>query len=164
MIPFNIDELLRVAEQIERNGGRFYRDAAEKAGDEASRKVLLALAAMEDAHLDTFSLMRKELGEKEKQPGTFDPMDEALHYIKAFAAGHIFDLTKDPCEVLKTCGDMVAILRAAIDLEKDSVVFYTGMKDAVPERLGRDKVDEIIAEEVKHMAMISDQLDEVLKH
>ena len=53
---------------------------------------------------------------------------------------------------------MEEILKAAITAEKDSIVFYLGMKKAVPERLGSDKVDEIIEEEMRHITMLSEQL------
>jgi len=55
------------------------------------------------------------------------------------------------------------IFRMAIGLEKDSIVFYLGMKDAVPERLGRSKIDRIIKEEMVHIAILSGKL-ETLRH
>jgi len=55
------------------------------------------------------------------------------------------------------------ILQTAIGLEKDSVVFYLGMKDAIPQRLGRSKIDGIIKEEMGHIATLSREL-ETLRH
>ena len=37
-------------------------------------------------------------------------------------------------------------------------MFYSGIRDMVPARLGRDKIDEIIREEVSHVAMLEKQL------
>lgn len=51
----------------------------------------------------------------------------------------------------------------AIGLEKDSIVFYLGMKEAVPQRSGRDKIEGIIKEEMRHMATLSREL-ETLRH
>ena len=161
MIPFSLDELLQVAEQIERNGARFYRAAAEEVQDEGSRKVLLDLAAMEDTHLVVFSQMREALTEKEKDPTAFDPYEEAELYLKAFAGGHVFDLKTDPCEVLKSCGDVVAILRVAIDLEKDSIVFYLAMKSRVPSESGKKKIDAIMMQEMGHVLDLKDKLDSI---
>ena len=39
---------MEMAEEIERNGARFYRQAAVNAPDEASKKMLLDLGAMEE--------------------------------------------------------------------------------------------------------------------
>ena len=43
---------------------------------------------------------------------------------------------------------MKQILKGAIEAEKDSIVFYLGMKNAVPENLGQDKIEAIIQEEM----------------
>ena len=51
------------------------------------------------------------------------------------------------------------ILRMAIGLEKDSIVFYLGMKAMVPERLGRGKIDEVITEEMGHVDSLSRELE-----
>ena len=69
--PFNADEVFEMAERIERNGGRFYRAAAEKFP--AVRELLLELAEMEDDHERTFANMRAELSTKETAQTVFDP-------------------------------------------------------------------------------------------
>ena len=49
-------------------------------------------------------------------------------------------------------------LRLAIGLEKDAVLFYLGMKDVVPENLGKGKVDFIIEEEKQHLVTLTAEL------
>jgi rubrerythrin len=46
----------------------------------------------------------------------------------------------------------------AMDMEKDSIVFYLGMKEMVPERLGKDRIDGIIKEEMGHLALLGKEL------
>jgi rubrerythrin len=53
---------------------------------------------------------------------------------------------------------MEKILKAAIEAEKDSIVFYLGMKNAVPEDLGRTRLDDIIKEEMNHVRLLSREL------
>ncbi len=53
---------------------------------------------------------------------------------------------------------MKAILKAAILAEKDAIVFYLGMKDLVPDTLGKDKLDEIIKQEPGHIRILSKEL------
>ena len=48
-------------------------------------------------------------------------------------------------------------------IKKDSIVFYLGMKDAIPQGLGRSKVDGIIKEEMRHITTLSREL-ETLRH
>ena len=64
-MPFNADEVFEMAEQIERNGARFYRTAAEKFPE--VNPLLLELAAMEDKHEKTFAAMRSELSGTEAE-------------------------------------------------------------------------------------------------
>ena len=56
---------------------------------------------------------------------------------------------------------LAEILTMAIGLEKDSIVFYIGIQRAVGERLGKEKIDDIIAEEVSHVALLSNELAKV---
>ena len=53
---------------------------------------------------------------------------------------------------------MEGILKAAIEAEKDSIVFYLGMKEAVPPELGHERLDGIIKEEMGHIRMLSNRL------
>ena len=40
---FNADEVFEMAEQMERNGAKFYRDAAETAADASNKEMLIGL-------------------------------------------------------------------------------------------------------------------------
>lgn len=149
---FNANEVFVMAEQMERNGARFYRNAAEKVSDEESRKFLNGLAAMEDQHEKTFIAMKAELTEKEKQETVFDPAGEGILYLHALADTRVFfkkeiDLTS-----------MEGILKSAIEAEKDSIIFYLGMKAAVPVHLGKDRLENIIQEEMGHVRLLSNKL------
>jgi len=162
-IHFNADEIFRMAEQIERNGRDFYARAANRTAESGPAQFLLGLAAMEAEHEKIFAGMRAGLSEQERKATVPDPDDQALAYLRAWADGHVFDLRSRPAEKLTGKEKVEDILRIAIGLEKDSIVFYLGMKDAVPERLGRSKIDPIIKEEMSHMSSLSRTL-ETLHH
>ena len=53
---------------------------------------------------------------------------------------------------------MPEIYGIAINAEKDSVVFYTALKELVSKPAGRDKVEEIIDEELGHLVLLKMQL------
>ena len=53
---------------------------------------------------------------------------------------------------------MEEILKEAILAEKDSIVFYLGMKELVPENFGKTKIDAIIKEEMAHINLLSSKL------
>jgi rubrerythrin len=156
-MPFNADEVFEMAEQIERNGARFYRAAAEKFPEVS--QMLLELAGMEDQHEKTFSAMRSELSGTEAEPLVFDPDDQAQLYLQAMADEHIFNIKSDPVSQLVNLDTPDEVLKMAMGLERDSIAFYTGLKESVSRRAGKDKVEAIIKEEINHIAILSQKMD-----
>ena len=149
---FNIDEILEIAEQIERNGARFYRDAAIKITNSDKKRLLVNLADMENDHEKIFKKMRNSLSEDEKIMTSFDPEDEASSYLKALADTRIFFEKEIDFSSIKE------ILKSAITAEKDSIVFYLGMKDVITDHIRKDKIDAIIREEMNHIKLLSKEL------
>ena len=156
-MPFNADEVFEMAERIERNGAKFYR-AAAKNFPEIS-EIFLDLADMEDKHLKTFAQMREELSDSESDPLVFDPYEEAQMYLQVMADGYVFDMNADLVEKLSGCKTPEDVLRMAIGIERDSIVFYVGLKESVSQRAGKDKIEAIIRQEVGHIAVLKKKLD-----
>jgi len=159
-MPFNADEVFEMAEQIERNGGKFYRAAAEKFP--AMSEVLLDLAAMEDEHLKTFTNMRAELSGTEVEEPVFDPDGQAQMYLRVMADGHVFDVKTDPAEKLANKDTPEEVLKMAIGLERDSIAFYVGLKEAVSRKAGKEKVEDIIKEEMGHIVTLNEKLQDLV--
>ena len=149
---FNADDVFEMAEQLERNGGKFYRTASDNTTDSENKEFLLSLAEMEDLHEKTFKAMRAELTEQDKASTVFDPEGEAALYLRALADTRVF------FEKEIDVSSMRNILKSAIEAEKDSIVFYLGMKEAVPESFGKGRLDNIIKEEMGHIKMLSKKL------
>lgn len=149
---FNADEIFEMAEQIERNGAKFYRDAAEGITDASHKKLLLDLAVMEDHHEKTFKSIRSSLTAEAKTDTIFDPQNETVLYLRALADTRVF------FEKEIDTASMSGILKAAIEAEKESIVFYLGMKDAVPDKMGKTRLDDIIKEEMSHIRLLSREL------
>ncbi len=157
-VTFNADEVFEMAEQIERNGAKFYRQAAEKVSDEGMKDMFLNMASMEDGHLQTFQQLRKELSGQETEPTSFDPYNEATLYLQTMADGKGSEGMKSPTEMLSGDESPQELLEIAIGAEKNSVLFYVGLKDLVSAQAGKDKIDVVIREEVKHVADLKRQL------
>lgn len=113
---------------------------------------------MEEEHEEAFSNMRKQISYKERELITFDPENEMTLYLQAIANGHVFDLKKDLGEQLTGKQTAEDILKLAIEAEKDSIVFYEGLKNYVPAKAGKDKVEEIIKEEMDHIVVLNQRL------
>ncbi|MCD6560432.1 MAG: ferritin family protein [Deltaproteobacteria bacterium] len=152
---FNMNEILEMAEQIERNGAAFYRKAAEGIPDSQNRELLLELAQMEVEHEKTFASLRAQLSEVEKTSALFDPEGETVFYLRALADTRVFFEKKTDTASLEE------ILKEALTAEKDSIVFYLGMKELVPEKYGKEKIDSIIKEEMGHIKLLGKKLVEL---
>ena len=136
-MPFNADEVFEMAEQIERNGAKFYRTAAEKFPD--LKSVLIDLASMEDEHLKTFAVMHAELAGRELETPVYDPDGEVQMYLRVMADGRVFDVRTDPAQQLAEKKTPEDVLKTAMRAERDSIAFYVGLKASVPQKAGKDK-------------------------
>jgi rubrerythrin len=154
-VDFNADEILGMAEQIERNGARFYEKAAEVVVDTGVRKLFLDLVVWERGHEKIFAAMRADLTEREREQTVFDPDREISLYLRAMADGHVFDVRREPAALLSGKETVEEILRLAIGLEKDSIIFYLGLKEFTQGKAGNEKIDGIVKEEMKHIAFLS---------
>ncbi len=157
-ITFNADEVFEIAEQIERNGAKFYRRAAEMFPEPDAHQLLADLAVWEKGHERLFADVRRELSERQKEPVFFDPNNEAVMYLRAMADDHVFNPKADLSGFLTGDEGLAEVLRKALRFEKDSIAFYLGMRDLVSVELGKDKVARIIEEEKSHVVMLSKRI------
>ena len=156
---FNAIELFEIAEQIERNGAAFYRRAADlfKGSDVAG--LFLKLADWEVGHEAVFAGMRKELSAETTQLSNFDPADAPLD-AKAMAGLASFGLRPDPSLELAGCKTRADALKLAMQKEKDTVVYYTGLKEFVRAAPVIDKIGDIIREELRHIRILNQSLEQ----
>jgi rubrerythrin len=152
---FTANDIFDIAIQIEQNGARFYRRAANLMDQENHKQFLTSLADMEDDHEKTFYAMKAQLSDAASAATVFDPEHESTRYLKALADTRVF-FEKDQPE-----SSMKGILISAIAAEKDSIAFYLGMKELVPEKLGRSKVGDIIKEEMRHIQLLAGKLTQM---
>ncbi len=149
---FTAKEIFEMAKQIERNGVAFYQKAAQSVNNADEKAMLLDLAKMEESHEAAFVKMEADLNQQESAPTVFDPDGEAAQYLKSLADTRVF------FEKEIDLSSMKSILKAAITAEKDSIVFYLGMKDLVPQQFGKDRIDAIIKEEMSHIRLLAKKL------
>jgi rubrerythrin len=155
---FNASEVFEIAEQIERNGQKFYRKAVEVVKDPEIKEFLASLAAMEDDHEILFNQMKKEI--MELPENTFPDMDDQLtQYLQSFADGKIFESSESPENKIDKNSTISEVFDIAIDFERNSVIYFTLIKETVPPKLGREKIDILIKEEIKHIAVLNNRLN-----
>jgi len=156
-IYLNADDVFRVGVQIETNGKLFYETAAKQTQEARAKELFKELAHWENQHIELFERLRLQLPETAKEENLFDPGSELEMYIKATADSHIFIKNKDIASLVSTLNPPQEVLDLAITFEKDSVVFYSTMKNAIPESFGKGRMDALSNEEIKHISMLTQQ-------
>ena len=160
-IDFNADEIFQLGIQIEMNGRQFYEAVAKNSVDPSVRGLFSELSKWESEHQQLFENLRKTLPDSAKREILFDPQGEFSLYLQAMAEGHVFIKNKDIHGLASKCKTPQEALDLAILFEKDSVVLFTTMKGIVPEHLGKDQIDLLINEEIKHMFILTQKKKEL---
>jgi rubrerythrin len=156
-INLTANEVLEIAVQIERNGREFYEQAARAAKNVPDRRLLESLAQMEADHEHIFLEMQAALTAAERAGSEIDADAEAAQFLQAIAGGHVFDLQAGPSALLTGEETPGEILDTAIGLEKESIVYYSALREIIVSPASRAKVEQIIREELRHVAQLSRQ-------
>lgn len=157
-VTLNALEIYEIAEQIEQNGAKFYKRAAEIFEEPGIREIFLRLAEWELKHKRIFTGMRKQYSELNPDV-RISGSEQALPEAKVMAGLAAFGIRPNPADELSGKEGVSDVLRRAIEKEKDSIVFYSGLKDFTPAEPVKTKIDEIITEELRHIRILS-KLDE----
>jgi rubrerythrin len=156
---FNADEVFEIAEDIERQGAAFYTKAAGLFSDIDIKNLLEGLSKMEVAHEKAFKKMRSEILSDAFKG--YDPDEMATAYIHAFTEGKVFAKGSNMCDALSPKSTLSEILKMAIEAEKNSILFYTGIRKALPEAKAKDVIEDIIGEEMNHIVILSSKLKSI---
>lgn len=159
-VRFNADEVFEMAIRIEKNGADFYRKAGELQSDEKIKDFFGRLVAMEQQHIDVFEDMRASLTEADRSGEVYDPDEELSYYLESMADAHGGEGDPSTAHALTGNESLENILKTAIGLEKQSILFYTGLKDMVPPKQGRGRIQTIIEEETKHVSQLAGVLEQ----
>jgi rubrerythrin len=159
-ISCNAEEVLQIAVDIERNGQAFYRKAAEVVEGDKPRALLIKLAEWEAGHQVLFEGLHSGLAGS-SDAFLFDPEDEATLYLQAIADGLVFNSKADAAELLGTVTEPVEILNRALAREKDAVIFFAAMREALIDKDHRQQVNQIVKEEMSHVRFLVEMLKEL---
>jgi len=155
---FDAKDIFEIAIEIERNGAAFYRNAAAVMSEDSTRRELLELAGMEDQHERTFEALMARIAGNAPDAEWFNADNEAAQYLQNFASGQIFDMRAAAPPTLSPSILLRDVLDFAVQRERESVVFYTGLKDAVPDASDKLRIETIIREEMGHITLLGRKL------
>ena len=151
-IAFSGSELVNIAISIERRGVTFYDTMTKSTKNITTRDVFQHLADMEREHIQIFQNMFTE-AEKYQIPETY--AEEYAAYLQALVDSAVFTDDFITSEMATKAGSDIKALELAISAEKDSILFYYGMKEITPQRT-QSTVNKILAEEKTHLRQLSE--------
>ncbi len=111
-------EVIEMCIEIERNGAAFYEGLAKEVKDEGLAKVFTMLSRSEVLHISAFERL-SESGKSEVEL----PKDK-IDYLKKLAASSIFKKTGDRATALRTAMSKSEVIKVAIEIEKDALLFF----------------------------------------
>lgn len=145
-------EIVELGIQIEKNGRDFYNALARWSKNQKAVEIFKYLAGEEGKHIEVFQNI---LDKTEKyEPSGLDA-DEYFAYMNALASEYVFTQKDKGQEIARTIKSDTEAVNMGIGFEKDSIVFYEGMKKAVPE-YDLKILDALIAQEQNHLKILSD--------
>ncbi|MGA2774871.1 MAG: ferritin family protein [Candidatus Omnitrophota bacterium] len=144
---FSGSEIVGIGIQIEKNGRDFYRALDEQSKHKKAKEVFRYLAGEEKKHIKVFEQILSTVENYEpveSYPG------EYLSYMKTLAGEYVFTQAGKGSEVAKKIKSEKEAIEKGIGFEKDSIIFYEGMKKVV---MGGNValVDQLIAQEQLHL-------------
>jgi len=147
---FAASEVVELGVLIEKNGRDFYSSLAASSNQEKIREAFKFLAKEEEKHIKIFEGILAGVSQYQPQEAY---QGEYLAYMKTLADEHVFTQQGRGKEIAgKIKSDREAI-EMAIGFEKDSIVFYEGMRKIVPQEDERI-VGELIHQEETHLALL----------
>ncbi len=155
----NASEVYDIGILIEKNGKRFYEEAAAVQEDHEFAKFFNALAKWEGTHVALWKDLKQQLSESPQETSPYDSDDQVQRHLEATADNHVFVKNTNILSLVLRCKTIEDVLKLAMAFERDSVHFYEALSEATPAKWGKEKIDARIQEERQHIARIQEKLD-----
>ncbi len=161
------DQVLEIAEQMERNAVRFYRKAAGTCDDVRVCRLFVDLARWERQHVRVFTEMRERLSDSVKavqaglnrEPGRCVIDATGGPVVKPPLPLVFGDRESPPDEALGRW-TKAEVLRMAIQKEKNTVSYFNNLKEFIVDRRDVQVIHAIIDEEERHMKLLTQSLEQ----
>ena len=149
---FAASEVVELGIQIEKNGRDFYNTLVKQSKNQKVQDIFKYLAGEEEKHIAVFQKILSSL--ENYQPAEAYP-GEYFAYMSALAGEYVFTQRNKGEEIAKGIKSDKEAIEKGIGFEKDSIIFYEGMKKVVPD-YDQKVVDELIAQEQKHLRQLAE--------
>jgi rubrerythrin len=150
---FSLKDIIDIAVQLEQNGERVYRNAAEKIENPSLRSLLQWLADEEVKHMEWFEALIDTMPAN----GDFPEQEKMGRALLQNAIGaQSFTLEDTDFSSMEKIEDL---LKLAIEFEKDTVLFYGMLQPLIEDQKTLEQLHAIIQEEENHVRHLEECLD-----
>lgn len=151
-------EGLRIAIDMEARGRDFYKMAYDQAQKQEHKDLFMFLMNEEIYHHEKFTKLYNELKENKDAAASDYLFDqETSKYLTVLAEPHIFP--KDKVQTLPELNTIADILKAALQDEKDSILFYDALAKCAKFEEARNIFNQLKAEEQTHVVKLREMLN-----
>ena len=150
-----IENLFGTAVKIESDGAEFYRKVLKQANNPEACRELEKLAEMEIEHKQVFSDLRSQYSKSNIESITQDNDHEIGKDLKTFQDNRIFNFSARFSKTITGNEALVDIINIAITIEKDSIVFYSGLKNLIKNKSFNKVLNKVIREEISHLSILA---------
>ena len=148
------DELVEIAIRLEERGAAFYEGAAETATSPGITALFHDLAEQEMYHRRAFQGMGRDVVELALSPYQWA---EFQAYVGALLQQNLFDKPHGALSQAAGATEEGEALQAALGFEKETLLFYYELREALRGE-GQQVLDDIIQEEKRHIRRLSGML------
>ncbi len=148
-----LEDVFQFAVDVEEQGQRFYDAGSAQAEKDEVKDLFTWLAKEEMKHAKRFLKFQKSYSRKKKSFQADARLDGLLN---TYMRGMIFSDLAGLKEVLgrKDRSPMLSLVRAAMDVETNSILFYEEMKSLLAEEETKDALSKIVKEEQGHLVKL----------
>ena len=145
---FSVREIIDIAIKIEKNGESYYREAMEKISSPDLKPVLLFLAEQEHEHIKWFEKLKVEIETAEMDQKVAEIGESMLQRL---IGDQTFSLGDADLSELESVEKLIEL---AIELERDTIIFYQMLQGFIEDSETLKGLDGIIAEENRHIELL----------
>jgi len=144
---FSGSEIVGIGIQIEKNGRDFYNALDKQSTNKKSKEVFRYLAGEEEKHIKVFEQILSSA--ENYEPAEAYP-GEYSDYMKSLASECVFTQADKGNELAKKIKSEKEAVEKGIGFEKESIIFYEGIKKVVL-NYSNGLVEQLIAQEQLHL-------------
>jgi len=153
---FDVAEAIKMSIDLEKNGRKFYIEAAEKAETESGKRLFKMLAHEETLHLATFQKMVDKM----------DQVDDWRELVKDYPQARqvpVFSEKAPASQVAKARTDEVEAIRIAMKQEREAINYFDKTFHLAQDEKTKKIFDFVRQQEVYHYDLLQAEYDHITK-